>query len=92
MNLRLKGMKMNTHRRNLPNNMSLEVYHDMIARAQTKANEFDQSVAIVLRPSGCELVLCPPKGNRNLPDMKKVDELLHAHDDAELLEVVGPEY
>jgi hypothetical protein len=65
-------------------------YDTLLALAQTKANEFDQTVAIVIYENGHSLVCCPAVGNRNEPDMSKVNALLDKDSTSEILEIVAP--
>jgi hypothetical protein len=66
-------------------------YDTLLQQAQVKANELDQPVAVVTWGDGekVEFVTCH-KGYAGAEDMTKVNELLEAHKDAELLEMVGP--
>ena len=67
-------------------------YDQLVESAKAKANVFDQTVAIVMWDGGAELVLCPSRGNRNEPDMSKVNLLLETRADSEIVELVGPTY
>lgn len=69
-------------------------YNTLLAEAKIKANQLDQTVAIVTWKDGTEskLIACPAAGNRNEPDMTRVNALLAKQKDSEILEIVGPNY
>jgi hypothetical protein len=71
-------------------------YDTLIAKAKGKANLVDQPVAVVIwdiKGDDCafELVVCR-KGYAGAEDMSGVNALLEQHEDAEIVEIVGPTY
>jgi hypothetical protein len=65
-------------------------YATLLEAAKAKANRIDNDVAIVVwgpEASESAIVECHRKFTGN--DMSKVNELLEAHSDAEILEIVG---
>lgn len=77
----------------MTNTLSRETYDTLLTEAKVKANLIDNDVAVVvwdIREDGSaafEVVSCHRRFTGN--DMTKVNELLEAHEDAEILEIVG---
>jgi len=78
------------------NTLPVATYDTLIAKAKEKADLVDQPVAVVVwdikgDDAAFELVTCR-KGYAGAEDMEGVKALLALHDDAEILEIVGPTY
>jgi hypothetical protein len=79
------------------NTLASPIYDQLIAGAKAKANLVDQPVCVVVwnigSNGGCshQLVVCH-KGYAGAEDMAGVQKVLDAHADAEILEIVGPNY
>ena len=73
--------------------LSQTLYTKLIEQAQASANSIDGDVAIVIwdlkdDSATSKIVAVPRRARGN--DMTEVSKLLDAHEDAELLEIVGP--
>lgn len=78
------------------NTLAPATYDTLLAKAKEKADLVDQPVAVVIwnvKDDGLvfDLVVCR-KGYAGAEDMSGVNALLEQHDDAELMEIVGPTY
>lgn len=79
------------------NTLPVATYDTLIAMAKEKANLVDQPVAVVFwdlvdgEDAAYELVVCR-KGYAGAEDMSGVNALLELHEDAEIMEIVGPTY
>ena len=79
------------------NTLTTATHEHLVKIAKEKAERIDQPVAIVVwdiledGSSAFELVTCR-KGYAGQEDMEGVKALLALHDDAEILEIVGPTY
>jgi hypothetical protein len=79
------------------NTLTTSTHEHLVKLAKDKAERTDQPVAIVvwdIREGGSsafELVTCR-KGYAGAEDMEGVKRVLNSHDDAEILEIVGPTY
>lgn len=78
------------------NTLTSSTYDTLIAKAKEKANLVDQPVVVVIwdiKGDDCafELVVCR-KGYAGAEDMSGVNVLLEQHDNAEIMEIVGPTY
>jgi hypothetical protein len=77
----------------LTNTISQTVYQKLIDEAQASANQIDGDVAVVIWGLAADgsvkskTVSVPRRARGN--DMTEVSKLLDAHEDAELLEIVG---
>lgn len=78
------------------NTLTASTIDTLIDAAKVKANQVDQPVAVVIwdikgDDVAFELVVCR-KGYAGAEDMGGVNALLNLHDDAEIMEIVGPTY
>jgi len=79
------------------NTLARTSYDHLLSLAKEKADLIDQPIAIVIwdvkddGDSAFELAVCR-RGFAGAEDMSGVNKLLEEHADAEILEIVGPNY